>query len=97
MEEIARLLETRAKSWPIQFLEKQISGTHYVELSLTGLGAIAATVCSGWLLHFFWTMRDQLQDGLGLLFVAVICLGTLGVAAILWAALLEGLWRALRD
>ena len=62
MEEIARLLETRAKSWPIQFLEEQISGTHYVASLLTGLGAVAATICSGWLLHFGWTVRDQLSD-----------------------------------
>ena len=93
MEEIARLLETRAKSWPIQFLEKQISGTHYVELSLTGLGAIAATVCSGWLLHFLWTVRELLSDGLGLLLFAVIFLPTLGVAAYLWA----WFWGAWRD
>jgi hypothetical protein len=97
MEEIARLLETRAKSWPIQFLEKRVAGANPVALIIGGLGAIAATICSGWLLHFFWGMRDQLEFGIGLLFVAVICLGALGVAAILWAALLEGLWRALRD
>ncbi len=83
MEEIARLLETRAKSWPIQFLEKRIAGANPVALIIGGLGAIAATICSGWLLHFFWRMRDQLEFGIGLLFVAVICLGTLGVAAIL--------------
>jgi hypothetical protein len=97
MEEIARLLETRAKSWPIQFLEKRVAGSNPVALIIGGLGAIAATICGGWLLHFFWTMRDQLQVGLGLLFVAVICLGTLGVAALLWVAVWEGLWRALRD
>jgi len=92
MEEIARLLETRAKSWPIQFLEKQIPGTHYVELSLTGLGAIAAMVCSGWLLHFGWTVRDQLSVGLGLLLFAIIFLPTLAVAAFL-SAWFWGAWR----
>ena len=93
MEEIARLLETRAKSWPIQFLEKQISGSNYVALFSSGLGAIAATICSGWLLHFGWTVRDQLSDGLGLLLFTIIFLPTLGVAAFLWFVF----WDNLRD
>jgi hypothetical protein len=93
MEEIARLLETRARSWPIQFLEEQISGTHYFASLLTGLGAVAATICSGWLVHFGRTVRDQLSDGLGLLFFAVIFLPTLGVAAFLWA----WFWSVWRD
>ena len=92
MEEIARCLETRAKSWPVQFLEKQISGSNYVALFISGLGAIAATICSGWLLHFGWTVRDQLQGALGLVFYGVICLGALGVASVLWVAF----WRGLR-
>jgi hypothetical protein len=93
MEEIARLLETRAKSWPIQFLEKQIAGSNYVALLIAGLGAIAATIGSGWLLHFGWTVRDQLQDAAGYVLYGVICLGALGVAAALWV----GLWRGLRN
>jgi hypothetical protein len=93
MEEIARLLETRAKSWPIQFLEKQVSGSNYVALFISGLGAIAATICSGWLLHFGWTVRDQLSVGLGLLLFAIIFLPTLGVAAFLWFVF----WDNLRD
>ena len=92
MEEIARLLETRAKSWPIQFLEEQISGTHYVASLLTGLGAVAATICSGWLLHFGWTVRDQLSVGLGLLLSVIIFLPTVAVAAFLWAWF-WGTWR----
>jgi hypothetical protein len=97
MEEIARLLENRAKNWPIPFLEKRVAGANPVALIIGGLGAIAATICSGWLLHFFWTMRDQLEVGIGLVFVAVICLGTVGVATFLWVLLWEGLWSALRD
>jgi hypothetical protein len=93
MEEIVRLLETRAKSWPIQFLEKQSSGSSFVGVFIAGLGAIAATSCGGWLLHFGWTVRDQLQGALGLLFYAVICLGALAVASVLWVAF----WRGLRD
>lgn len=92
MEEIARLLETRAKNWPIQFLEEQISGTHYVASLLTGLGAIAATICSGWLLHFGWTVRDQLSLGLALFLFAIIFLPALAVAAFLWVWF-SGTWR----
>jgi hypothetical protein len=93
MEEIARLLLTRAKSWPIQFLEKESSGSSLVGLVIAGIGAIAATICSGWFLYFGWTVRDQLQDALGLVFYGVICLGALGVASVLWVAF----WRGLRD
>ena len=93
MEEIARLLVTRAKSWPIQFLEKQSDESNFVGLLIAGLGAMVATICSGWFLYFGWTVRDQLQDALGLVFYGVICLGTLGVASVLWVAF----WRGLRD
>jgi len=93
MQEIAGLLEARAKSWPIQFLEKQISGSNYVALFSSGLGAIAATICSGWLLHFGWTVRDQLSVGLGLLLFAILFLPTVGVAAFLWFVF----WDNLRD
>ena len=93
MEEIARLLLTRAKSWPIQFLEKESSGSSLVGLVIAGIGAIAATICSGWFLYFGWTVRDQLQSALGFTLYAVICLGTLGVAAFLWFMV----WRKLRN
>ena len=93
MEEIARLLETRAKSWPIQFLEKQSSGSGFVGVLIAGLGAIAATICSGWLLHFGRTVRDQLQDAAGFVLYGAICLGALGVASALWAAF----WHCVRN
>ncbi len=70
MEEIARLLESRARSWPIQFVEKESSGSSLVGLIIAGIGAIAATIGSGWLLHFGWTVRDQLEGALGFLLYA---------------------------
>ena len=67
--------------------------SNYVALFISGLGAIAATICSGWLLHFGWTVRDQLSVGLGLLLFAIIFLPTLAVAAFLWA----WFWSVWRD
>ena len=61
MEEIARLLRERTRSWSIQFVEKESAGSSLVGLIIAGIGAITATIGSGWLLHFGWTVREQLE------------------------------------
>jgi hypothetical protein len=93
MEEIAHLLRERTRSWPVQFVEKESSGSSLVGLIIAGVGAIAATIGSGWLLYFGWSVREQLESAIGFTLYGVICLGALGVAAALWAAF----WRCLRN
>jgi hypothetical protein len=93
MNELARLLESKAKNYPIHLLTRQSDRSRYGALFGMGIGALIATVGSGWLLYFGWTVRDQLQGALGLVFFAVIFLGSLGVALVLWWAV----WRGRRN
>jgi hypothetical protein len=93
MEEIARLLESRAQSFPIQFLAKQSGESRFVPLLILGLGALLGTICSGWLLHFAWTVWQELGGGGALVLFGAICLPVLALTAAAWV----GLWRYLRN
>jgi hypothetical protein len=93
MEEIANRLQSRAKGYPIQFLEKQSDRSGCAALISLGLGAFGATFLSGWLLYFGWKVREELWGALGLTLFGVICLGALFVMSVLWVAF----WRCLRN
>lgn len=93
MEEIARLLESRAQSFPIQFLGKQINESRYVPLLILGFAAVLGTICTGWLLHFAWTVWRELGGGEALVVLIVIGLPVLALTVAAWV----GFWHILRS
>ena len=93
LEEIARLLETRAGSFPVKFLVKSGDPSRWGVLIIIGLGALVATACSGGFLYYSWMSRDQLS-GIGETrpLLAVLCILSLAATLVAWM----GFWRNLR-
>lgn len=54
---------------------------------LYGIGAVVATICSGFFIHYVWTERMQLQDQAILPFFVLLCLLALGAALAAWVGL----------
>src|SRR3954462_7519619 len=60
------------------------SAHRFVTKSLYGIGALVATVCSGFFIHYSWTERMPLQDRDILPFLILLCLLATGAALAAW-------------
>jgi len=56
----------------------------FVTKSLFGIGALVATVCSGFFIHYSWTERIRLQDMAILPFLILLSLLATGAALTAW-------------